>query len=92
VRVPADVSIVGCDDVELARLVTPELTTVHVPARELGARAARLLVQQLAEGGARPAEEEDGRTAPAPRRATPRRPLAVRLVVRGTSGRAPEGP
>jgi DNA-binding LacI/PurR family transcriptional regulator len=44
-RVPADLSIVGCDDVELAHLVQPELTTIAVPARELGARAARILIR-----------------------------------------------
>lgn len=48
VRVPGEMSIVGCDDIEMARLVTPELTTVAVAARELGARAARLLLMQLA--------------------------------------------
>lgn len=47
VAVPGELSIVGCDDIETARLVTPELTTVHVPARGLGARAARLLLQVL---------------------------------------------
>jgi LacI family transcriptional regulator len=41
VRVPGEMSIVGCDDIEMATLVTPELTTIAVPARELGARAAR---------------------------------------------------
>lgn len=54
VRVPAELSLVGCDDIEMARLVTPELTTVTVPARELGARAARLLVRQLAGESTRP--------------------------------------
>ena len=73
VRVPGEVSIVGCDDVEIARVVTPELTTVAVPARELGARAARLLIRQL----------EDAAFAP---RAG--KPLPVRLVVRGTTGPA----
>ncbi len=43
--VPADLSIVGCDDIETARLVHPELTTVRVPAREMGARAARILLR-----------------------------------------------
>jgi len=47
VRVPEEMSVVGCDDIEMARVVTPELTTVAVPARELGARAARLLLRQI---------------------------------------------
>lgn len=71
VAVPRDLSIVGCDDIEMARLVTPELTTVRVSARALGARAARLLMQRIAAEGALPAP--------------PTRPLAVRLVVRGTT-------
>ncbi len=76
VAVPGGLSIVGCDDIELARLVTPELTTVHVPARELGARAARLLLRSL--DGERPSR-------------TPARGLPVRLVVRGTTAAAAGG-
>lgn len=45
--VPGDVSITGFDDIELAQVSTPELTTVHVPHRDMGKRAARLLVDQL---------------------------------------------
>ena len=45
VAVPDAMSICGCDDIETARLVTPELTTVHVRAREMGARAARTLIR-----------------------------------------------
>jgi DNA-binding LacI/PurR family transcriptional regulator len=47
VRVPEEVSVMGCDDIEAARFITPELTTVTIPARELGARAARMLFRLL---------------------------------------------
>jgi len=72
VMVPNDMSICGCDDIETARLVTPELTTVHVRAREMGARAARMLIA-LVEGAAPP---RDGKAA---------KPLGVRLVRRGST-------
>ncbi len=51
-RVPADVSITGFDDIELAMLAEPELTTVHVPHREMGRRAAQLLMRMVEDGGA----------------------------------------
>ncbi|MFT4700663.1 MAG: LacI family transcriptional regulator [Yoonia sp.] len=44
IRVPEDVSIVGFDDIELAQITYPALTTVHVPHREMGRRAALALV------------------------------------------------
>jgi LacI family transcriptional regulator len=47
VAVPSGMSIIGCDDIETARLVTPELTTIQVRAREMGARAARTLIRLL---------------------------------------------
>jgi LacI family transcriptional regulator len=46
-RVPEDVSITGFDDIELATVVDPPLTTVHVPHREMGREAARMLVSML---------------------------------------------
>lgn len=48
--VPEDVSITGFDDLEFARLVSPTLTTVHVPHRTMGQQAARTLVQMLRTG------------------------------------------
>jgi LacI family transcriptional regulator len=80
VRVPGEMSIVGCDDIELATLLMPELTTIAIPARELGARAARLLLQALQEN-----ENENDQRTPA----KPRKTIASRLVIRGTT--APPG-
>lgn len=46
-RVPHDVSVVGFDDIALARHFDPPLTTVHLPARALGQAAGRALVERL---------------------------------------------
>lgn len=46
--VPADVSVVGCDDVPMADLVAPPLTTITMPTEEAGAAAVRLLDGELA--------------------------------------------
>ena len=45
VSVPGDVSIVGFDDIDLAKAVDPPLTTVHVPHRRMGRAAAELLLR-----------------------------------------------
>ena len=47
IRVPEDISITGFDDIELARIVDPSLTTIHVPHREMGGRAAEMLVNMV---------------------------------------------
>jgi LacI family transcriptional regulator len=47
VRVPEDVPLVGYDDIRMARLVTPSLTTVHQPHRELVRQACQRLVEML---------------------------------------------
>lgn len=54
IDVPAQVSITGFDDIELAQVTVPALTTVHVPHREMGRRAAQMLVQMVE--GAAPAK------------------------------------
>lgn len=44
IDVPGKLSITGFDDIEVARIVLPRLTTVHVPHREMGRSAANGLV------------------------------------------------
>lgn len=43
--VPEDVSLVGFDNLEVASIVMPELTTVDVPARDMGEAAAEALLR-----------------------------------------------
>lgn len=52
--VPGDLAVTGYDDIEAASLVTPSLTTVENPAREIGRTCARLLVERLAGEASRP--------------------------------------
>lgn len=46
IRVPEDVSIVGFDNLEFAAHVDPPLTTIDVPAKEMGESAAGVLVRR----------------------------------------------
>lgn len=49
-RVPQDRSVIGCDDILLARTMTPALTTVSAPMGELGTQAVLLLKESLRGG------------------------------------------
>ena len=44
---PEDCSIIGFGDIESCRLVTPNLTTIAQPSRELGMIAAKTLIQMM---------------------------------------------
>jgi LacI family transcriptional regulator len=47
-RIPADLSVVGFDDTEIARYASPPLTTVRQPLREMGAVALRTALRLAA--------------------------------------------
>lgn len=46
-RVPEDMSIVGYDDLGIASMVTPRLTTIRQPFKEIADRAVHALVDQI---------------------------------------------
>jgi LacI family gluconate utilization system Gnt-I transcriptional repressor len=46
-RIPSDVAIAGFDNTALGQALTPALTSVHVPQREIGLASARLLLKKL---------------------------------------------
>jgi LacI family transcriptional regulator len=49
IRVPADISVTGFDDIALGALLNPPLTTVHQPMRLLGERACDLVLARIAD-------------------------------------------
>ncbi len=70
-RIPADLSIVGFDDIDVAAHTDPPLTTVHQPIRRKGEAAMRVLLDLVEDGRGKPPEP-------------PR--LDIHLVVRGSTG------
>lgn len=79
-RVPADISVIGIDDHEMA--ASCDLTTIGQSVKEQGELAARLLLQLLGPGSGRVGLEK--------------RLLPTRLILRGSTGPAhrsgPTGP
>ena len=46
-QVPADVSVVGFDDIQTAAFHNPSLTTIRQPLAQMGTTAARILLQRI---------------------------------------------
>lgn len=49
VKVPRDVRVVGFDDAKYATLVSPPLTTIHQPCRDIAIIAFRAMLERMAE-------------------------------------------
>ncbi|MHC5256376.1 LacI family DNA-binding transcriptional regulator [Streptomyces sp. UC4497] len=74
-RVPDDISVVGFNDMPFAENFQPPLTTIGIPHRAMGARAASLLLDVLKSDGA--AQPPDPSVTVMP----------VRLITRQSTGR-----
>jgi LacI family transcriptional regulator, xylobiose transport system transcriptional regulator len=70
-NVPHDLSIVGYDDIPMAKWVSPTLTTIHQPLKRMAEEASRLVI----------------RMSQAPLDSVPRMDLATSLVVRESTAR-----
>jgi LacI family transcriptional regulator len=51
VRVPEDISIVGCDDIPSASMAWPPLTTIRLPLATMAAQAAEMLLKDSPDDG-----------------------------------------
>jgi LacI family transcriptional regulator len=69
IRIPDQLRIVGFNDSQLSRIVRPNLSTVSLPMKDLGAMAVRILVRRI--------EDKTGETICTR--------LATRLIVRESS-------
>ena len=49
-KVPGDCSVIGFDDVPMAELSTPGLTTIRQPMERMGKHAAELVGSQISDG------------------------------------------
>lgn len=47
IRVPADIKVVGYDDIEVGTYFTPQLTTIHQPREAIAEQAVRDLLRRL---------------------------------------------
>jgi LacI family transcriptional regulator len=72
IRIPDDVSVIGFDDIEFCGSVRVPLSSIRVPAFEMGKAAAEMLMNQI------------GKTGPAERRTVE---LEATLIPRASCGR-----
>lgn len=57
-KIPADISIIGFDNMPISSVIEPGLTTVHVPKKYMGETAASRLISLIKEPGQPPVKTE----------------------------------
>jgi DNA-binding LacI/PurR family transcriptional regulator len=82
IGVPDEISVVGFDDIPMAGMATPHLTTVALPLEQSGRVAIELLLEQLAHPGS--GTHEQGLPAQLIVRASTAPPRGGRSGLRGT--------
>lgn len=53
-NVPRDISIIGVDDLETSKYLSPMLSTVHIPILDMGKMAAKILLDRIEKGHTTP--------------------------------------
>ncbi|MBP1714338.1 MAG: transcriptional regulator, LacI family [Deltaproteobacteria bacterium] len=71
-RIPENLSVVGFDDMEISAFYDPPLTTVAVPAYEMGRMAAKILIENIRGESQTPQQHV----------------LEANLIIRGSAGKA----
>ncbi len=49
IKIPDDVAIIGCDNLDFTELIDPPLTTVEISKYEMGEKSAKILIEKLKE-------------------------------------------
>ncbi|MCS7202644.1 MAG: LacI family transcriptional regulator [Dictyoglomus sp.] len=49
IKIPDDVAVMGCDNLDFTDLIDPPLTTVDISKYEMGIKSARILIEKLKE-------------------------------------------
>ncbi|WIB65187.1 LacI family DNA-binding transcriptional regulator [Curtobacterium sp. MCBD17_040] len=86
VRVPVDMSVVGCDDIFGADFCDPPLTTMTSPIEQAGRVAVTMLLRRIGGGVPTDADADAAAVAEHP---TDSVALPTHLTVRGSTGPAP---
>lgn len=50
IRVPDDVSVIGCDDIDISQILVPSLTSISVDKRTFGKAIAKQIIHELSGG------------------------------------------